>query len=232
MNINLIKKLATLKQDNLYNILIKFLRTHDYKNIIRYPHFIMADGQDPICLLAHMDTVFTNPPINEEFIYDAEQTILWSPYGSGFDDRAGIYAIIQLVLQGHRPHIIFTDLEEVGGIGAQELIKLYPKCPFKKCKALIQLDRANEEDAVYYDCGNKYFEKFITRYGFVTDIGTFTDISIVAPVWGIAAVNLSVGYLDEHTTSERLVCKWLDKTIERVSKIIEDISSEKKFKYI
>ena len=221
-----------LPTHKVYNVLVKFLYKHGYKRIERQPHFIMAEGLDPVCLIAHMDTVFNFQPEKEDFLYDAEKQVLWSPYGTGFDDRAGIAGIIELVMRGHRPHIIFTDLEEVGGIGARELINAYPHCPFKNCKALIELDRANENDAVYYDCDNKKFEEFISRYGFVTDLGTFSDISIIAPAWKIAAVNLSIGYLDEHSSSERLVCSWFDVTIDKVSKIIEDISSEKKFRYI
>ena len=231
MNIELIKHLATLKVPRLYSLLVKFLRAHGY-NVIRYPNFIMAEGLDPVCLIAHIDTVFKHVPDEDDFIYDAEKTVLWSPYGSGFDDRAGIAGIIELVQRGHRPHIVFTDKEEVGGIGASELIRYYPKCPFKNCKALIELDRKGENDCVFYSCDNKKFEKFIVEHDFETSWGTFSDISIISPSWKIASVNLSIGYLDEHTTSERLVCKWFDATIEKVSKIIEDIASEKKFKYV
>lgn len=226
------KHLTELPVNKLYGVLVKFLRTHGYKKIVRDKSFIMAEGIDPICLIAHMDTVFKVQPNEEEFIYDQEKTILWSPYGSGFDDRAGIYSIIELIQRGYRPHVIFTDLEEVGGVGATALVEKNPKCPFTKCHALIQLDRANEKDSVFYSCDNKKFEKFINQYGFETDWGTFSDISVIAPAWRIAAVNLSIGYLDEHSRSERLVCAWTDNTIDKVSKIIEDINCVEQFEYI
>lgn len=181
----------------------------------------MAEGELPICLVAHMDTVF--PTIPQKIYYDQEETTLWSPQGLGADDRAGIFAIVELLDRGCRPSIIFTDLEEKGGIGASALVKDYFNCPFEKCNALIQLDRAGENDAVYYDCDNKSFEEWITCYGFITSYGSFSDISVFGPEWGIAAVNLSVGYEDEHSYVETLNVTHLYTTINKVEQLLIDI---------
>lgn len=182
--------------------------------------YVIAEGDLPICLCAHMDTVFPKPPT--KFYYDQEQTTLWSPDGMGADDRAGSYAIIELLQRGYRPHIILTDLEEQGGIGASSLVAKFSDCPFSDCKALIQLDRRGVKDAVYYDCDNKDFEELINSYGFETEWGTFTDISIFAPQWGIAAVNLSVGYNNEHQHIETLDMTALHATIDKVEKMLRD----------
>ena len=169
----------------------------------------------------------------QNFIYDQEQHILYGFGGSGFDDRAGCAAIIELIQRGHRPHILFTDLEEVGGVGAQELITKYTKWPFHtSCNALIELDRANEKDAVYYSCSNPEFETYIESFGFVYDIGSFSDISIIMPAWKIAGVNLSIGYEMEHTQSEILHTDWFDETIERVSELLLNCKDMQKYKYI
>ena len=93
-------------------------------------------------------------------------------------------------------------------------------------------DRANEKDCVFYNCDNDIFTKFIEDHGFELAWGTFSDISIIAPAWGIAAVNLSVGYLDEHTIIERLVCKWNDATTEKVAKILDDAGWMPKYLYV
>jgi len=190
----------------------------------------MAEGDLPICLLAHMDTVFPYPP--KTFYYDAQQTILWSPQGLGADDRAGLAVIMELLERGHRPHIILTDLEEKGGIGASNLVSRFPQCPFKECKALIQLDRQGKDDAVYYECDNKDFEELITSYGFITDIGSFSDISVIAPQWETAAVNLSVGYEREHTYTETLNISWLNETIDKVEKMLKDCGGWGSYSYI
>lgn len=192
--------------------------------------YIIAEGDLPICLCAHMDTVF--PKIPNTFYFDREQSVLWSPQGLGADDRAGCYAIIELLEKGYKPSIILTDLEEKGGIGANTLVTQYPECPFSNCKALIQLDRCGDNDAVYYECDNKDFENLITSYGFETSWGTFSDISVLAPAWEIAAVNLSVGYLGEHTYTEILNIQHLQNTITKVERMLKDCKNWNSYSYI
>lgn len=233
MNLDLMKTLTTLNQKQMRKVLLKFLKDKGYKNIKKNKHFILAEGEVPVCLIAHIDTVFKWVQVQDNFIYDQEQHILYGIGGSGFDDRAGIYAIITLLQRGHRPHILFTDLEEVGGVGAHELIERYTKWPFKTpCNALIELDRANEKDAVYYSCNNEEFEIYIESFGFEYEFGTFTDISVIMPIWKIAGVNLSVGYCNEHTESEILHTDWLDATIDKVEELLLNSKSMKKYKYI
>lgn len=230
MNLQLIKKLCSLEVDKLKNNLTKYLQTKNYKHIIKDNDFIMAEGDIPICLIAHIDTVFNYTP--KEFFYDNQKKVLWSPTGAGFDDRAGVYGIIQILEAGFRPSVIFTDGEEKGGIGSCKIISLYSDYPFVECKALIQLDRANKQDAVFYECNNQDFEKYIFKYGFKLDYGTFSDISILAPQWKIAGVNLSIGYINEHSTSELLYCNWCDNTIKKVKNILKNIDDMPSFSYI
>lgn len=192
--------------------------------------YIIAEGNLPIVLIAHMDTVFNQPPKN--IFYDPAETVLWSPSGLGADDRAGIYAIISLINDGFRPSVIFTNLEEQGGIGANKLVEDYPDCPFSNCKALIELDRRGSEDCVFYDCDNKDFENLINLYDFKTDIGSFTDISFIMSTWKIAGVNLSVGYYFEHQPIEILNTSHLDYTIERVRSMLIDCNEWQSYSYI
>lgn len=159
---------------------------------------------------------------------------MWSPEGMGADDRAGLYAIVQILKTNLRPHIIITTGEERGGIGANKIAAHYPMFP-DELKFMVQLDRRGSNDSVYYDCGNDDFEKFINNFGFETAWGTFTDISILAPRWGVAAVNLSIGYEDEHNPIERLYVGAMYSTIEKTIKIIEyvrDNPEMKPFEYI
>ena len=230
MNLKLIKKLCSLRQNQLEKILLKYLYSKNYKVVHKKNAYIMAEGDLPICLIAHMDTVFHHLP--NDFYYDNQRKTLWCPKGSGFDDRAGIYIILEILEAGYKPSIIFTDQEEKGGIGAQSLIVDFKNCYFKDCRALIELDRANKDDAVFYNCDNKDFEKFIQSFGFKFEYGSFSDISIIAPIWEIAAVNLSVGYEDEHSGSERLHCDWCDLTIEKVKKILNKSNQMKSYTYI
>jgi hypothetical protein len=161
--------------------------------------------------------------------YDRTKEVIWSPDGLGADDRAGIFAIMQIIKRGLRPHIIFTTDEEIGATGAIALA--CDDCPFKDLRFIIQLDRRGEDDCVFYDCDNKQFIDFIEEYGFVEAIGTFSDISMICPDWGVAGVNLSVGYRDEHSVSEVLFVKHWKATVDKVEKILrtEDLP---RFEYV
>lgn len=225
------KSLCTKTVPQLKKILIQYLRKNGYKPLVS-KNFIIANGNIPIALIAHMDTVFSKPPALDNFLYDPKKFILWAPGGAGFDDRTGIYIIIKMIERGYKPHIIFTDGEEQGGIGAQDLIIHFPKCPFNKCKYLIELDRANKHDMVFYDCDNKNFTKYIKSFNFQEAIGSFTDISFIMGQWEIAGVNLSVGYMDQHTGMERLNTKWCDITINKLEKMLKAASSADFYEYI
>lgn len=228
-----IETLMEMSDFDLKKSLKNFLAMNDYK-VIEEENSLIAEGTSPICLVAHLDTVFSNEKdifrkrdIN--FFYDGEQKVLWSPDGMGADDRAGVYAIIDIVKSGFRPSIIFTLGEEIGGVGAHEIILYYPvlKYILPKVKFLIELDRSGKDDCVFYYCDNKDFISWVEKYDFIFDIGSYSDISVLAPAWGIAAVNLSIGYYDEHSLCERLYLDYLLETIEKVKRMIEDCNSGK-----
>ena len=85
-------------------------------------NFLLAGGNIPVALVSHLDTVHRKSNRDCMFV-DERKGVAWSPNGLGADDRAGVFAIIQLVKAGFRPHIIFTHGEESGGTGACALTK-------------------------------------------------------------------------------------------------------------
>ena len=90
---NLLKSVIELKQSSLQKVLKNYLK-QKYKEVYSTLDYIYAKGDIPIALVAHMDTVFENPPSN--IYYDREKGVLWSPEGLGADDRAGIFAILKI----------------------------------------------------------------------------------------------------------------------------------------
>ena len=211
--LTLFENIVGVSQESLRAVLYKFLKQY-YTNVVYDEDFLIAHGTIPIALVAHMDTVFKSPA--SEVFYDRKKNVMWSPTGLGADDRAGIYAIIQIIKHGYRPHIIFTTDEEIGCVGASELS--YLPCPFEDLRYIIQLDRRNANDCVFYDCDNPEFEKYVESFGFVTAFGSFSDISELCPRWGMAGVNLSIGYRDEHSVSEILFVGQMLDTISKVEK--------------
>lgn len=229
MNLKLFKEICKFSEGELLDIMTKFLKSR-YDKVIATSDYIIAEGDLPVALLAHLDTVGVRPP--SDIYFDPKAHIMWSPQLLGADDRAGVYAITEIVQEGYRPSVILTTAEESGCLGALYLAEEHPECPIKNLKALIQLDRQGKNDSVYYECDNKRFKKFINSYGFNTAQGSFSDISVLGPAYQIAAVNLSVGYLDEHNPIETLNIKWLSETIEKVKRIIVDIDSYPAFEYV
>lgn len=191
--------------------------------------YLFVKGSIPIVLIAHLDTVFQFPPTENEIFYDEAKNVMWSPRGLGADDRAGILAILELVKKGFRPYILLTQGEEDGGQGALDFLQSHPQAP-EGIHFLIELDRANRKDCVFYECDNRDFVNFISSFGFSETEGVFTDISLICPVWGIAGVNLSVGYFFEHSCTEFLNYNFLFETIDKVSNILS--SETKKYRYI
>lgn len=187
--------------------------------------YILVKGDAPALLVAHMDTV------HHVQVKDICQTkngnILMSPQGIGGDDRCGVYALnVVYEKSAVKPWMLFTCDEEVGCVGASAFCSMYRKGTLPKeldnLKLIVEIDRKGKNDAVYYDCGNKEFEEYITSKGFKTTFGSVSDISYVAPELGVAAVNLSSGYYEAHTLHEYINRSHLNATIKAVTEIVAD----------
>lgn len=217
-----------MTQEQLMAVMTQYLQSR-YENIIATPNYIIADGPLKVALVAHLDTVGQFPP--HDIYYDQEKKVMWSPDLLGADDRAGVLGIIEIIESGYRPCVIFTTNEEIGCVGAQTLITQHKSYPFGKLKAIIQLDRRGKDDCVFYGCNNKEFIKYISKFGFRLNHGTFSDISVIAPAWKVCAVNLSIGYENEHSNIEILHTDWYEETIEKVRKILDKALDMKQYVY-
>lgn len=187
--------------------------------------YILVRGEAPVLLVAHLDTVHPEPV--KQICKTGNGEILMSPQGIGGDDRCGVYALNATYEQSKvKPWLLFTCDEEVGGVGASTFCTKYRKGVLPKeldqLKLIIEIDRKGKNDAVYYDCGNRDFEDYITGKGFKTAFGSFSDISYIAPELGIAAVNLSSGYYNAHTLHEYINRKQLENTVRKVVEIIAE----------
>ena len=215
-DIKLLQKLFSLRQHPLKNVLREYLK-ENYDKIIETESYLCAIGDIPIGLVAHLDTVFQDPP--KTIYYNKKNNVLRGKKGLGADDRAGVFAILKVIEVGYRPTVIFTTDEEIGCLGASALVRDF-EIPFTALNFIIELDRRGTNDCVFYECDNKDFSEYIESFGFVINIGSFSDISVICPSWGIAGVNLSVGYYNEHTHKEYLNLNELYITIDKVINIL------------
>lgn len=216
----------------IYEFVIKQLSVNGYTNIKRGQTFIGAQGNIPIVLVAHLDTVFLDMTRSDMVIfYDQDKRVFWSPDGLGADDRAGVAMILTLISETKlRPHLLFTTDEESKSEGAYHALSCLKHLFNNDVRYVVQLDRQGYKEAVYYNCFNKKFEDYITSFGFETDFGTYTDISVLCPNWNIAGVNLSVGYYNEHSYVEHFFVNAWIYTYHRLIKMLENVP-DKTFKY-
>lgn len=198
----------------------------DRKKIVRGKEFVYASGNIPIMLAAHVDSVHNNPPT--AIYLDEKAGVMWSPDGLGADDRAGVLGILEMLRRGYKPHVMLLDGEESGCTGAREAVRVIrdPGVLY-----IVELDRKNGGEAVFYDCGNSAFKDYITSFGFREDVGTFSDITTLCPAWNVAGVNLSCGYYNAHTAAEYLRLPELWSTLEKLERMLR-CPPKRRFRYM
>ena len=227
VNVKTLKSLLLMTEAEIYDYLLSKLECY-YSNVIKDKYYIIAEGNIPIFLIAHLDTVFEG---NRKDLITINNIITTKRQGLGGDDRAGVYMILKILEKGFRPHIIFTLDEEKNAKGAFSLIKKFISAPPFDAKMLIELDRRGRKEGAFYDCMNEKFIKYIESFGYEYTKGTFTDIRVFSPAWNVAAVNLSCGYYREHTLSEYINLTDLDYSLNKVIRILNDINNASYYKF-
>jgi len=223
-------KICKMKQMKLKDYLYDFLKSMGYSPI-KEDGFVFAEGIEPVCLTAHMDTVHEIPRgVPKEVKVEGNK--ISSPQGIGGDDRCGIYMICDIIKQGYRPYVLFCEDEEIGGVGSSKFCKTeYINMPVN---LYIELDRAHKDDLVFYQDGNKEFHLWCEEItGYYEDFGSFSDISELCPASGIAGVNISCGYYQAHQPIEYVMFNEMLNSIEVTKKLIEASRElEKPWEYI
>lgn len=176
--------------------------------------FLYAPGTVPVLLVAHLDT--THKKVPQIICYSKDNRVIMSPQGIGGDDRAGVYMILQII-QKANCHVLFCEDGETGGRGAMQFTKSKIPLPIY---FMIEVDQQGYNDAAYYECDNPEFTTFIEEFGFRDEQGTFSDISILAPHFDIAAVNISAGFYNAHLPNELIDMKAVEHNINRIVEMV------------
>lgn len=229
---DLVKRFCCMTDNEIIDTIVSEIYNQNKSVKVEYnSNYTYIKGNLPVLLVAHIDTFFDMPLPSMKDFKIQNGFLLHTIYeegsgrNAGFDDRAGIAMIYYVIQHGYFPSILLCNHEEIGGWGAIEFIKTHTinDCPFK---FMIELDRGGANDAVFYDCDNFDFIRFISEYDFKTAKGSYTDIAVLAPMLQLAAVNLSVGYWREHSEEEMFVASYWYDTARKVCKILEDANSE------
>ncbi|ETI70546.1 M20/M25/M40 family metallo-hydrolase [Neobacillus vireti] len=194
----------------------------------------VGTGHGPTLLLnAHLDTVERIEPgrtiVKNGSIWSSDKGIL------GADDRAGVAVILAAASRlpslgfNGKVKFIFTVEEEVGLIGARSVDETF----LWDVDAAIVVDRRGTGDIVtscggYYPfCHERYghfFEETAQQMGLIgwkTTPGGSSDTRIWAS-HRIQSVNLSAGYMNEHTSSETLNVEACYNTVELLTAVLND----------
>lgn len=216
-------EILRMRQKELKHYLSKHLKEIGY-DVIKHKGFLYAEGEVPVLLVAHLDTVHQEKP---SIICRSEDgRYIMSPQGIGGDDRCGVYMILQIISQV-RCHVLFCEDEETGGKGARAFAG---SGLIVNVNYIVEMDRRGNNDAVFYDCDNPEFTDFICAFGFKEAMGSFSDISVVAPYLKTAAVNISAGYYNEHRLHEVIDSFALQNNVERITRMVQ--MQTEKFPYM
>lgn len=210
-----LEDILKMKQSTVKRYVSKQLNKLGYEKVIEEDGYVYAEGTYPVLLVAHMDTVHKETV--KKIKYD--DYVISSPQGIGGDDRCGIYIILEM-LKDFKCSVVFTEDEEIGCIGAS---KFADSQYIDDCKVnyIVEFDRRGSKDAVFYSCDNKDFTEFIEEPGYFKKAwGSYSDICEIAPALGVAAVNLSSGYHNEHTLRETINLLEVQQTIAETKKIL------------
>ena len=225
------KKICRMKQSTLKGYLYRILKKK-YPEVVCGDGFIYAKGSD-ILLTAHMDTVHDETCHRINIVKGNGSTILSSPQGIGGDDRCGIWLIMNVLTKTkYRPSVLFCEDEEIGGVGSNKFVKTQYIDDLNELKFLVELDRANAKDAVFYDCGNEEFKEYITHtFGLTEAYGSFSDIGHLSPACDKASVNISCGYYKQHTLEEYVVFEEMVSTYHTVCELLKDAPNAEMYDY-
>lgn len=221
------EKICKMSQASLKNhVRQKLQETHG--TVFNRDGYVYAQGKFPVLLVAHLDTVHEKLP--NMFMYSKKNNRVSSPNGIGGDDRCGVYMIFK-ILEKFNCSVLFCEDEEVGCVGSSKFAdsELARNLEFNY---IIEFDRANANDAVFYSCANDEFEDFITKEFYKTAHGSYSDICEIAPALGCAAVNLSCGYYKQHTKEEYVILSEMERSIKEACKILERTTEADKFEYV
>jgi len=219
MDKNYLIYLLTMPELELYNHIKSVVKPSHYSDgLYLYVH---KDDNLP-CLVAHIDTVHKQKPSKKDIVQTGD-VLSNSKGGLGADDRAGIYALLQL--RDLPYNLLFTNYEETGGIGVKQAIHdLSDLLSTNTC--FVEIDRKGTKHYVDYVGAEQEFLNLFETRGLAPEFGSYSDIYDLSSELSIASVNLACGYYDQHTPIESLNLKELQAVIDFLKDptLINDLS--------
>lgn len=224
-----IRAVFKLTQEQLSHHLRDFYKANGRKVYFKSNQYLFIEGTSNACVVAHLDTVHSRPPVNILAEKHPDKTIYSSKFGIGADDRCGVLAAIKLnELNDDSLNLLFTFNEEIGGLGVKTFVKgkLFNRVK-EHINVFLEFDRKGSNDYVLYGYQNEEVQNILEAVGFVEALGSYSDVKTLSDK-GILGINLSTGYYNQHRKNEYFVLEELENNIKRVNSILQELAIKKR----
>lgn len=187
-------------------------------------NYVYVKNESPLVLVAHIDTVRHS---NKVDIKITDNVISNSRGILGADDRAGVYMLLNVYsyvkeVGGIVPQFLFTNFEESFGVGVSKFIK-HDHLNKENVKFFIEADRLGRDQYVNYHSLPDVLAKFVESFGYKHAHGSYSDIHNLTAAYKIPSVNISAGYYFQHTPSEILNWAYVNESLDKLIKIVENM---------
>jgi hypothetical protein len=187
-------------------------------------------GDSDVMFTSHLDTATSAlTPINHVLDGNVVKTDGKSILGA--DDKAGV-TIMLYMIENKVPGLYYFFLgEEVGCIGSKKLAEQHKIEKIPNINKVISFDRRGTNSVITYQassrcCSDKFGEALATElnnseasFKYLTDpTGIYTDSAQFVKIYP-ECTNISVGYYQEHTFSERQDLEHLEKLAKACLKV-------------
>ncbi len=249
LDLNLLKRLLVIDHPSKKEWpMISFIINECYKigglefEVDHYSNiFITKNTTNPTyypCVVAHMDCVLphTNKQVKIKHgkIF-GKNSVSGKQIGLGMDDANGICCAIQLLKEVSDLKVCFTTEEEIGFWGASEAAENIDF--FCDVSYMIQADRRGSSDLITYTNGIhsasedwlKEITGLMAKYSYSEEYGIGTDIGELASKLQLSGVNISCGYMKEHTNQEYTVIKDLENCLNFMLEILKTVPIDKQY---
>ena len=257
MDIKLLKEVLsvptkTYKEDLMINFLVNYIHEKRYDFYLDGMNNIYVTKKtDDVeyfpCVVAHTDTVHNIDTINivEEQLPNEQGDIKLAlkayndnnkPTGIGGDDKAGVFACLELLEELPNLKAAFFVSEETGCHGSK---KASPEF-FENVGYGIQFDAPENWMVTEYCWGQQLFNRDSEFFDVCNNILTegigedleymvhpYTDVWALRGKFDISCINFSIGYYDYHTPYEYVVIEDVFNGIEMGKKMIEKLGYRK-----
>lgn len=253
-------RLKYLLNKNLINLEDAIIGRDDNKElsyILMFPNLDKKFFDSNIMLVSHIDDVYEDDAKmmgktrRNIHIEEGEKGfVLLADYenelGLGADDGLGVlsslflYHLFKKYDYEKTPVVLICNYEERHGIGAEEFCRdvmygrLYEvsRDDIDKITYMIELDRRDCKDCVFYNDEPEEFVRYIESFGFERNRGAFSDIEVLGEYFNKCSVNLSIGYFNNHNpVKERADLGCTKETLYKVINMIYHNHEQKKIWY-